>query len=92
LSSTVETMEICCTSVSLPCRYFCVCSACLAVKVFAFKSISLTSWHDSHLLYTRHNYRHLLSCRRESVPAFSYDETRVGRYISQSVHCYCVEV
>lgn len=56
--------------------YFYVCSDGLSVKVFAFKSIRLTSRHDSHLLYTRHVYRHLLSCCWEWVPRFSYDETK----------------
>lgn len=67
------------TVIHLPLCYFYVCSDGLSVKVFAFKSIQLTSQHDSHLLYTRHVYRHLLSCCREWVPRFSYDETRGWR-------------
>lgn len=71
--------------------YFCVCSDGLSVKVFAFKSIQLTSQHDRHLLYTRHVYRHLLSCFREWVPRFSYDETK-GWGICSSVSKYTANV
>lgn len=67
-----------------------VCSVCLSAKVFAFNSISLASWHDSHCAsympgISTDIYSNAAGNSCQCFSIMKQDN------VYWSVHCFCIE-